>query len=406
MSSQVHVISSLVISSTASISTPGLGYVLTRRPKPNSLSRMLLLSKSFLNSSKYPLERFKLFCSKNKKNKNLAVLKTNPPMMVCRLSTDDKTPICSDATSIRSLGKAIPVQISPENFNSSIINAESEDEEDWDTTIIGAYDSSRSKSLRKLQHSRCESAPSTSILRRGSHRRPAPSESWDDDFDLDSNEINVPYSVKEAQSSLRMDISNIRDFASQNKKLDFTSTIHSKMGRKWKTAFNRSTMRKYKNLENLFKQDWEEAKVIIDLSDVAQDKQSSSSSNDESVKVDIERIPSERHAQVFKKIILEELGEDARNVIFLDDDKENFNDNNYTDSSLNSAGHTHSAKKQKLANGESSSNGGYNKGSTKRKENIRISLEIMPNLIDHLKKLQNRLSDHLNELKTLSTNKK
>ncbi|CAG8480091.1 2334_t:CDS:2 [Dentiscutata erythropus] len=388
MSSQAHIISSLVISS-GSISTPCLGYVLTRRPKPNSLSRMLLLSKSFLNSSKYPLERFKLFCSKNKKNKNLTVLKTKPPMMIRNLSTEKNTTICSEATSIRSLGKAIPVQIPPENFNSSIINAESEDEEDWDTNIIGTYDSPRSKSLLILQHNRCESDP-TSILRRGSHRRPAPSESWDDDFDLDSNEINVPCSVKEAQSSLRMDMSNIRDFASQveelkilhSKKLDFTSTIHSKMGRKWKTAFNRSTMRKYKNLENLFKQDWEEAKVIIDLSD---------------------RIPSERHAQVFKKIILEELGEDARNVIFLDDDKENFNDNNYSDTSSNSAGHIHSAKKQKLANGESSSN---NKGSTRRKENIRISLEIMPNLIDHLKKLQNRLSDHINELKTLTTNKK
>jgi len=372
---------------------------------------MTLLPKSFLNTSKYPLERFKLLCSKNKKNKNWPVLKSKLPTTVFPMMNSS---VCSDATSIRSFSaldrKSIPVQFSPENFNPSIINVESDDEEDWDTNIIGNYDSSRSKiSLRRLQHHRCASSPSpsSSVITKGSHRRPAPSESWDDDFDLDNNEINVPFSVEEAQSSLRMDMSNIRDFASQveelkllhNEKLYFTSTIHSKMGRRWRTAFNRSTIKKYKDLENLFKQDWEEAKVIIDLSDVAQDKQPST--NDEKVKVDLERIPSERRAQVFKKIILEELGEDARNIISLDDDKEN-NNNNYSDSLSSSAGHTHSAKKQKLANGESSSYGSYNKGSTKRKENIRISLEIMPNLIDHLKKLQNRLSDHLNELKTLS----
>ncbi|RIB09579.1 hypothetical protein C2G38_2208549 [Gigaspora rosea] len=367
---------------------------------------MTLLPKSFLNTSKYPLERFKLLCSKNKKNKNWTILKSKLPTTVFPIMNSS---VCSDTTSIRSYSaierKSIPVQFSPENFNPSIINPESDDDEDWDKNIIGTCDSSRSKlSLRRLQHNRCASSPSSSVITKGSHRRPAPSESWDDDFDLDSNEINVPFSVEEAQSSLRMDMSNIRDFASQveelkllhNEKLYFTSTIHSKMGRKWRTAFNRSTIKKYKDLENLFKQDWEEAKVIIDLSDVAQDKQPST--NDEKVKVDLERIPSERRAQVFKKIILEELGEDARNII--DDDKEN---NNYSDSLSSSAGHTHSAKKQKLANGESSSNGGYNnKGTTKRKENIRISLEIMPNLIDHLKKLQNRLSDHLNELKTLS----
>ncbi|CAG8613885.1 3500_t:CDS:2, partial [Scutellospora calospora] len=236
----------------------------------------------------------------------------------------------------------------------------------------------------------------------------APSESWDDDFVLDNNEINVPNSVEKSQLSLRMDISNIRDFASQveelkllhHKKLNFTSLIQSRMIRKkWKSGSTRSTIKKYKDLENLFKQDWEEATVIIDLSDVAQDKPSTSNDN-ESVKVDIDRIPSERHVQVFKKIIVEELGEDARGVIIMDDDKENHYDNIGSDLASSSAGNAR-AKKQKLENGESSSNGGCNRGSTRRKENFRIGVEVMPSLIGHLKKLQNRLSAHLDELGTL-----
>ncbi|CAG8491545.1 3569_t:CDS:2 [Cetraspora pellucida] len=306
---------------TRPISTSAsLGDVFGRSEKSKNLSRMLLHPKIFLTSPRNQLKRFKLFCSKNKKFKNSADIKSiNPPnsvfSMINHIVDDDTTSVCSFST-----------------------------------------------------------------------LDPVPSESWDDDFVLDNNEINVPNSVEEAQLSLRMDISNIRDFASQVE------------------GFTRSTIKKYKDLENLFKQDWEEATVIIDLSDVAQDKQSSSN-EDDSVKVKIERIPSERHIQVFKKIIIDELGEDAHNVIFIDDDKENYFDNNCSDSSNSSAGNTHSAKKQKLANGESSSNGGSNGGCdkecTKRKENFRISIEIMPSLIDHLKKLRNRLSEHLNELKTL-----
>ncbi|CAG8669562.1 12044_t:CDS:2, partial [Racocetra fulgida] len=372
--------------------TPSLGDVFGRSEKPKNLSRMLLHPKKFLTSPRNQLKRFNLFGLKNKKIKDSADIKfinsqTSIFPMINHLVDDDTTSVRSLSTLDR---KSIPIQFSHESLppisqnygSSSIINSDSlqdEDDDDWDINIVSICDSSRSKSLKMLQRSR-ESIPS--VLIKGNHRS-APSESWDDDFDLDNNEINVPNSVEEAQLSLRMDISNIRDFASQVE------------------GFTRSTIKKYKDLENLFKQDWEEATVIIDLSDVAQDKQSSLDEEDR-VKVKIERIPSERHVQVFKKIIIDELGEDARNVIFVDDDKENnYYDSNCSDSSSSSAGITHSSKKQKLANGESSSNGGCNKGCTKCKENFRISIEIMPSLIDHLKKLRNRLSEHLNELKTL-----
>ncbi|CAG8456544.1 9123_t:CDS:2 [Diversispora eburnea] len=251
-------------------------------------------------------------------------------------------------------------------------------------------------SNKKLRHNRSLSLPPPIIsdLPQSIYKRqPTASECWDDEFELD-NDLIVPTSVEEAQFSLRTDISNILDFIEHvNQLLDqkhsLSMDIKSKMNRKWKYGFAKS---KSKKLEKLFRADWEEAAVIIDLSDVAQDRQPNFGDTS-NVEVDIERIPSERHMQVLEKIIVEELGHD--DSIFTE------NRYNHCNHGLN---HSHNAKKQKLMNGKLTNNvvccnvGGMNM-KKKRKENFRINVEVMPKLIEHLKILQKRLLKHINELK-------
>ncbi|CAG8550062.1 3092_t:CDS:2, partial [Scutellospora calospora] len=208
----------------------------------------------------------------------------------------------------------------------------------------------------KFRHNRSNSLPpTTTTTSKNFYRQPTPSESWDDDFEFDDDhEINVPNSVEQAQFSLRMDINNIRDFVSQinelkmlrDKKVLLSSTIQTKVSRRWSTGFTKKS-RKYKDLESRFKQYWEEAAVIIDLSDAAIDRQPTFGGG-KRVAVDIERIPSERHMQVLKKIIVEEFG-------------------------------------------------------SRKKENLRISVEVVPSLIERLKKLQEQLSEHVDKLGALAS---
>lgn len=174
------------------------------------------------------------------------------------------------------------------------------------------------------------------------------------------------------------------------------------MTRKWRHGFAKSKSKKYKDLEKRFRPDWEEAAVIIDLSDVAHDRQSDFGDTS-NVEVDIERIPTERHMQVLEKIIVEDLGYD--DLIFMEDDEQVNKENYYNDCS-NRHNHGHNAKKLKLMNGKFINNivcCNEDSGSAKkkRKENFRINGEVMPGLIEHLKILQERLSTHIKEMEEL-----
>ncbi|CAH1756731.1 8538_t:CDS:2 [Entrophospora sp. SA101] len=146
-------------------------------------------------------------------------------------------------------------------------------------------------------------------------------------------ELNVPNSVKDAQISLKMDIYTIKDFVSQieelktlyDDKLTLSCTIKSKMKRRrWSNGFLSNDAKKYNSLESMFKEHWEEAAVIIDLSEIAQDREPMFGGG-KHVEVDIENIPD-----------------------------------------------------------------------------FRISVEVMPSLVEHLRKLQERLTEHVNELKIIA----
>lgn len=207
--------------------------------------------------------------------------------------------------------------------------------------------------------------------------------------------MNVPSLVEESQVSLRMDISNIRDFVFhigelkvlRDEKEKLCSTIQTKTTRRWTNGFLRPSSKKVKYLENIFKQDWGEADVIIDIADVAQDNETTFSGG-KRVEVDIERIPSERHLKIFKKIVKESLGDEAKNLeLFNDDDKENQYDP--------------SKKIKEKFKARHSKNIDENENEV-RKEDFKISVEVMPSLIDYLKKLQVRLDIHIKELNKLT----
>ncbi|CAG8491407.1 3097_t:CDS:2, partial [Racocetra fulgida] len=358
----------------------GVGYVFGRpaKKKRNSSRLSTLSTHSMSNistSSKSPFKRFKLFLSKHKHlspTKNILHSTTIHPLMVHvdNLVDDDASSTYSDVTSVYTIDRKIS---STPNIPGVLAQA-------FDSSsAVGSFNPRARSSLPSLpisvtpppkyRHNRSNSLPPTAFsptaFSKSFYRQPTPSESWDDDFDLEDDEINVPNSVEQAQFSLRMDITNIRDFVSQ-----------------------------IEDLESRFKQDWEEAAVIIDLSDVAKDRQPTFDGG-KRVAVDIEKIPSERHMQVLKKIMADELGEENVNDIIMDDDKENRYDSDHSDSTSSSG---HNPKKQKLADGKSI----VNHGKSKRRENFRISVEIMPSLIDHLKKLQDRLSEHVDKLGALA----
>ncbi|CAG8573179.1 18485_t:CDS:2, partial [Racocetra persica] len=410
-------ISSLAFASGAIATAAGVGYVFGRpAKKKRHSSRLSTLSTHSMPSSKSPFKRFKLFLSKHKHlspTKNILHSTTIHPLMVHvdNLVDDDVSSTYSDVTSVYTIDRKIS---STPNIPGVLAQA-------FDSSsAVGSFNPRARSSLPslpisetpppKFRHNRSNSLPPTAFsptaFSKSFYRQPTPSESWDDDFDLD-DEINVPNSVEQAQFSLRMDITNIRDFVSQieelkvlrNKKLFLSSTIQSKITRKWSNGFTKSKKKskKYKDLESRFKQDWEEAAVIIDLSDVAKDRGEPTFDGGKrvAVDVDIEKIPSERHMQVLKKIMVDELGEENVDDVIMDDDKENRYDSDHSDSTSSSG---HNPKKQKLADGKSI----INHGKSKRKENFRISVEIVPSLIDHLKKLQDRLSEHVDKLGALA----
>ncbi|RHZ79600.1 hypothetical protein Glove_143g31 [Diversispora epigaea] len=417
-------------------------------PTSSSSSSSSLFS---LSSPKGSLQKFKLFRSKNRRNKTASPTKNIlPPTTVHPLMInpdqlvldDDVSSIYSDATSVCTVDRktsSVPnlpgilshAWDSSASFNPTsvaMIHEEDEEDEDWDKTDEGYAEPKKcrsslplttnlssnnlSTSNKKLRHNRSLSLPPSVVsdLPQSLYKRqPTASECWDDEFELD-NDLIVPTSVEEAQFSLRTDISNILDFIEhvnqlkelQDQKHNLSVNIKSKMNRKWKYGFAKS---KSKKLEKLFRADWEEAAVIIDLSDVAEDRQSAFGDTN-NVEVDIERIPSERHMQVLEKIIVEELELGHDDSIFMENEENSYNHCNHGHNHCNHGlNHSHNAKKQKLMNGKFINNvvcckvvGGMKK---KRKENFRINVEVMPKLIEHLKILQKRLLKHINELEKL-----
>ncbi|KAG0220173.1 hypothetical protein BGX33_007122 [Mortierella sp. NVP41] len=92
------------------------------------------------------------------------------------------------------------------------------------------------------------------------------SESWDEDFDIESADIHVPTKVVENQMSLQMDLYNIKDFASQ---IEDLKTLRASL-RMASSSLKATNPKKHKDLSMLFQRDWEQAEVIIDLGEIAQ----------------------------------------------------------------------------------------------------------------------------------------
>ncbi|KAF0537281.1 chitin synthase regulatory factor chr2 [Gigaspora margarita] len=406
-SSIKHAISSLAFASGAVAAATAFGFVFSLPTKPKHSLQL---------SERSPSKQFKLFLSKNKNpspTKNVLHQSTIHPLMVHLDNIDDDiSSTYSDVSSVYTvdrkissipdipgiLAQAFDSSSAVCSFNSrSIETLQEEEEEDWDTNTDNFINPPKARSSLppsmpvspkyltppKL-YNRSNSLP-PSVIPKSFYQQPTPSESWDDDFDLDNDEINVPNSVEQAQFSLRMEITTIRDFDSQikelkklrNKKQLLATTVQSKITRKLPNGFAKFKKKSklYKDLETLFNQDWEEAAIIIDLFDKSEDKQQTFGGG-KMVIIGIKEIPSERHIQALKKIIVEELGENAQDVIFMDDNDK---------------------KKDKRS---------INNDDSRQKEYFRISVEVLPSLIDHLKKLQDRLSEHIDKLDVLASNER
>ncbi|KAF9438093.1 hypothetical protein BGZ76_009786 [Entomortierella beljakovae] len=125
--------------------------------------------------------------------------------------------------------------------------------------------------LRSRQ--RCLSLP-TDSAHSGFKRLPStPSENWDEDFDIDSGDINVPTKVIESQISLQMDIYNIKDFALQ---IEDLKSLRASL-RLASSSLKAKNPKKHQDLSLLFQRDWEQAEVIINLGEIAQTSTSPSS---------------------------------------------------------------------------------------------------------------------------------
>ncbi|KAG0316925.1 hypothetical protein BGZ99_006606 [Dissophora globulifera] len=126
-------------------------------------------------------------------------------------------------------------------------------------------------SLRGRQ--RCLSLPVDTLPQGFLKMSSTPSEIWDEDFDIDSAEINVPSKVVESQLSLQVDIHNIKDFALHIEEL---KTVRASL-RTASSSLKATNPTKHKDLSMLFQRDWEQAEVIIDLGEIAQTSTSTGS---------------------------------------------------------------------------------------------------------------------------------
>jgi len=175
----------------------------------------------------------------------------------------------------------------------------------------------------------------------------------------------------------------------------------------------------------MFKEHWEEAAVIIDLSEIAQDREPMFGGG-KHVEVDIENIPSKRHLKVLKRIIEKEMANNnhntnnTNNLDYYGDDDDNDKDENDDDKDDDDHKENHHKKPKLMFNNNcakrfslsSSSSSSSSKITTKTTRNkkkkeknysdFRISVEVMPSLVEHLRKLQERLTEHVNELKIIA----
>ncbi|KAG0361338.1 hypothetical protein BGZ54_009138 [Gamsiella multidivaricata] len=119
-------------------------------------------------------------------------------------------------------------------------------------------------SLRSRQ--RCLSLPADAGHRGFYKMSSRPSENWDEDFDIEEADINVPTNVVESQISLQMDIYNIKDFALQ---IEDLKTLRTSL-RMASNSLKATNPKKHQDLSMLFQRDWEQAEVIIDLGEIAQ----------------------------------------------------------------------------------------------------------------------------------------
>ncbi|KAG0268742.1 hypothetical protein DFQ27_005822 [Actinomortierella ambigua] len=158
---------------------------------------------------------------------------------------------------------------------------EDEDDEDWDIqSDAGAPSSSPMYTVGAAQptsfstghqhHHRQHggaSAVTGSLGNRGMFKLPSlPSENWDEDFEIEAENINVPTQVVETQISLQMDIYNIKDFALQ---IEDLKTLRASL-RTASRSLRAKNPNKYQHLSTVFQRDWEQAEVIIDLGEIAQ----------------------------------------------------------------------------------------------------------------------------------------
>ncbi|KAF9938562.1 hypothetical protein BGZ67_010711 [Mortierella alpina] len=134
-------------------------------------------------------------------------------------------------------------------------------------------------SLRHRQ--RCTSLPADSIapnfqnIPAVAKTKKTTRENWDEDFDFDSPDINVPTQVVESQISLQMGLDNIRDFASQ---IEGLKSLQASL-RVASSSLKATNPKKHQDLSKMFQRDWEQAEVIIDLGEIAQTSNSTMGSS-------------------------------------------------------------------------------------------------------------------------------
>ncbi|KAF9947968.1 hypothetical protein BGZ72_010106 [Mortierella alpina] len=147
------------------------------------------------------------------------------------------------------------------------------------TSHKNAHNKASYSSLRNRQ--RCTSLPADSVapnfqkIPAVAKTKKTTRENWDEDFDFDSPDINVPTKVVESQISLQMGLDNIRDFASQ---IEGLKTLQASL-RVASSSLKATNPKKHQDLSKMFQRDWEQAEVIIDLGEIAQTSNSNMGSS-------------------------------------------------------------------------------------------------------------------------------
>ncbi|KAF9572566.1 hypothetical protein EC968_009709 [Mortierella alpina] len=147
------------------------------------------------------------------------------------------------------------------------------------TSHKNAHNKASHSSLRNRQ--RCTSLPADSIapnfqnIPAVTKPKKTTRENWDEDFDFDSPDISVPTKVAESQISLQMGLDSIRDFALG---IEGLKTVTASL-RSASRSLKATDPKKHQDLSKMFQRDLEQAKVIIDLGEIAQTSNSTMSSS-------------------------------------------------------------------------------------------------------------------------------